>query len=170
MKAHGGEGENPPALREFISCVSTLQETTFFNVVCFADAAAQFSEDSVPASARNVEAAISWARERFRRPHANGSLPVPEGSSGPSRLDLGMQTALQDNPQAVLLISDGQPMVRDGNRSLPHAAILTRISAAMPEYTEPPVVHTIATRKAGSGFLRQLAAEFRGEYRTAASE
>ncbi len=170
MRAQDGAEENPPALREFINCVTTLEAAAYFNVVCFADGAAKFREDSVPATAENVAAAVAWARERIRRPHSDASLAVPKDSGGTSRLDLGLLAALHDRPQEVLLISDGQPVVRNGGRSLPQDAILARISAAVPEYATAPVIHTIATRAAGSGFLRRLAVEFHGEYRSAAGD
>ena len=170
MRAQDGAGENPSALREFINGVTTLNAAAYFNVVCFADSAAKFREDSVPATAENVAAAVGWARERFRRPHSGDPLTVPKDSGGTSRMDLGMLAALHDRPQEVLLISDGCPVVREGNRSLPHGVIMARIRAAVPEYAAAPVIHTIATREAGGGFLRRLAAEFQGEYRSAAGD
>jgi hypothetical protein len=162
--------DNPAPLREFINCASTLPPEAFFNVVCFAGEAEKFREDSVRATADNIAAAVVWAREKFRRPRSNAALPVPAGTSGTSRLDLGLSAALQECPREVLLISDGQPLVREGNRSLPHAVILAGVRAAVPDYKASPVIHTIAMRESGSGFLRRLAAEFGGDYRSAVSE
>ena len=169
MRAQGGT-ENPPALREFINVVTALPAEGFFSVVCFCDEAALFREESVPATPENTAAAVAWARERFRRPHSGNALPVPAGTAGTSRLDLGISAALAGRPAEVLLISDGCPVVREGGRSLPHGAILARISASVPDNMAAPVLHTIATGTHGSGFLSRLAAEFDGHYRSAASD
>ncbi len=170
MRAKGGAEENPPPLREFISCVSTLRADVFFNVVCFAGKVEQSSGDSLTATPENVASAVAWARNKFRQPRFDEAPPAPAGTSGTSRLDLGLHAALQHRPQEVLLISDGQPVVREGNRSLPHGAILAGVRTAVPDYAESPVIHTIAMRESGSGFLRRLAADFGGTYRSAASD
>jgi hypothetical protein len=169
MRANGG-GENSPALREFIATIATLPAGAFFNVICFSRTATQFREDRIPVTPTNAAEAVAWARECFHAPRTGKSLPVPEGSSGSSRLDLGISAALQDQPDEVILISDGQPMVRDGNRSLSHDAILARVSGGLPDSTVPPVIHAIATREAGSGFMSRLAREFRGQYRIAGND
>ena len=157
---------NPPALREFVRCVQQLPPGASFNVICFANSTARFREASVPATADNMDAAMAWAREQFHQPQTYSSQSVPDDTAGASRIDLGLAAALREAPQTVLLISDGQPVVRAAGRSLPHAEILARISEAT-DCATAPVIHAIATRTEGSGFLRRLAAEYGGEYRQA---
>lgn len=170
MRAHRGAEANPPALREFIRCVQELPADASFNVICFARAALRFREGSLPATSQNRAAAVAWACAQFRQPHSRDTGPVPEDTGGGSRFDLGLIAALRDAPRTVLLISDGQPVVRAGGRSLPQSAILAHIGNALLDYNTRPAIHTIATRPEGSGFLQKLAAECGGEYHNAAAK
>jgi hypothetical protein len=79
-------------------------------------------------------------------------------------MDAGLQAAMECNADEVILISDGRPVVREGNRSLSQSAILARMREAV-SGSRRPVIHTLSTSMAESGFLRKLAEDFAGEYR-----
>ncbi len=174
MGARGGDGADPAALREFVSCISTLSADIRFNVVCFAENACAFREAQVPATPENVADAVDFARVMFRDsrsvPEGAVLFGAGEGSSGTSRVDLGMKAAFAGRPGEVLLISDGCPVVRQGSRSLLRNEVLLAIGRGAPSDGRLPVLNTIAMSSGGGGFLRRLAADFEGQFRSAAPD
>ena len=174
MGARGGDGADSAALREFVSCIYTLSPDIRFNVVCFAENACAFRDAGVPATPENVAAAVNFARTLYRDsksvPEGAVLFGAAEGSSGTSRVDLGMKAAFAGRPDEVLLISDGCPVVRQGSRSLLRNEVLLAIGHGVPGDGRLPVLHTIAISSGGSGFLRRLAADFEGQFRSAAPD
>ncbi len=151
--------------RELADGLSRLSEGTQFNVVCFASEAVSFRKTSVQATPKTTAAATAFVEELLRDPGRLSGGPASANGGGTSRLDAGLLASFQNHPDEIVLISDGGAVVREGNRSLPRHEILTRIRQALPEDDAAPKIHTISLNPAGSGFLRQLAADFEGEYR-----
>lgn len=175
MRKHDGTGGDPAALWDFVACVRALHAASSFNVVCFSNTAAKFRTECVPVTAENVHAAVAWAHERFRAPQCGEAMPVPGGSSGTSRFDMAMSAALGEDPQKIFVISDGQPVVREGGHSLPEAAILAKISRSLTSCNTRPEMQTINTamtdrRSDRGGFLQRLEEQFRKRQRSVTAD
>ena len=158
---------------EVAVCFRQLWSARTFNVVCFSHTAVKFRSEGIPVTAENIWAATGWVKERCRAPRGDFSPEVPRGTGGPSRLDLGLQTALCENPGRLFLISDGRPVIREAGQSLSRAAMLERISKALLQAEREPYLEIIDTAAPGTlasgGFLRELVDRCGGTYRKAGS-
>ncbi|HEX2748676.1 MAG TPA: hypothetical protein VHM91_11800 [Verrucomicrobiales bacterium] len=151
--------------RELATGLSRLSAGTLFNVVCFGSQAASFRKASVRATPETTAAATAFVEKLLSDPGPLSGTPASDHGGGTSRLDAGLLASFQNHPDEIVVISDGGAVVREGNRSLSRHEIFARIRGGLPEDGTAPTIHTVSLNPAGSGFLRQLAEDFEGEYR-----
>ncbi len=136
--------------KELIETIERLPENAQFNVIWFNQEVGAFSEDLVPANARNKTKAINFVRA-FK-------------AEGETYTDHALLRAFETNKlRAIFLLSDGAPK-RDDER-LPVEPILEWVREA--NRFARVRVHTIGFEQAGSKmrkFMSRLAGQNHGEY------
>ncbi len=179
--------------KEIEKTINALSPRVKFNIVCYANDADLFKANSVPANAKNKKDALaymegyfgagSWNRTRTEQYGEKGTdadgiayIPMPpgkvealQGTSGGSRIELGVIIALQMKPSAVFVLSDGEPNTRRRGKRLSHRQIIDTVED---EYQRifgtkkgSVKVNTISINGEGEKFLRDIARSFGGRHK-----
>jgi hypothetical protein len=179
--------------REIEKTVNALSPASRFNLVCYSNDADLFKPEPVPASPENKAAAIEfmkgyfgagpWTRTRTEQFGNKGTDPLGiaytsvlpqdvkglEGTSGSSRIELGLLVALQMEPSSVFVLSDGSPNTTRNNRLVSHANLISIVRDRHDEIFQrgdaPVTIGTISIKGEGEKFLKDIAREFKGKHK-----
>lgn len=176
--------------KEYDRTIKALKPSMKFNVVCYADSADAIWEKSVAASTENKNHAIEFFKDYYSsnfnktRTQTFGNkgedrkgikyYPVPpervkelKGTSGGSRVDLGVVFAMESKPSTIFCLSDGEPSTSKGGSKLSDTAIFKLIRDAYEEIYggKKLEINTLSIDGQGEAFMKKLAKEFGGKYK-----
>ncbi len=195
MIRNAGQGGIASIREELKRAIDGMSAGTSFNIVCFGLEADGFQEKSVKANKENKEAAV-----KFMSPYYGGAggfgrtrtesfgtkgidnegtkyLPIQlsqfeelVGTSGGSRIDLGLMAAFKQRPSSIFVLSDGAPGTNKGGEKVPYPQLVEMIkkSAQAIYKTYLPTVNTIAIdgiTNDEENFLKSLSAAFNGKHK-----
>ncbi len=178
------------AIRKELSlAINAMASNTQFNIICFGQDADVFRPISVNATAENKHAAIKFfdfyykgprtRTEKFGKSGKDGEggefvgvkpedVKGLEGTSGGSRMDLGLTMAFQRQASTVFLLSDGHPGTQRDGKKLDLGDLLKFIGKKHDEFTKgltKTVINTISVNEEAEPFLRKVAAKFDGKHK-----
>ncbi len=182
--------------KEISKTINGLPALTSFNLICYANDADLFAEKPVLASADNKKAALKfmegyfgkgpWLKTRTMEygkagkdkegikyiPRAPNDVPELEGTSGGSRIDLGLILAFKQKPSAVFILSDGAPSTRLNGKPLDDRDIVNFIEDVYQEIygkgnqmTGSVTVNSVSINGLGENFLRDISRTFNGKHK-----
>ena len=181
--------------REINRTINGFSAETRFNIICYANNADAFRKDSVPATKQNRVDALKFMDAYFDSDNFNktrtmsfggnsekgnkdddGIAFVPiyadeveglEGTSGGSRIELGVVAAMERMPSTIFVLSDGEPNTRKNNRPIPHDDLVDLIKENHQRLYKGRklVINTLSIRNLGEGFLRKVSGAFHGRHR-----
>ncbi|MEZ5323964.1 MAG: hypothetical protein R3F19_02745 [Verrucomicrobiales bacterium] len=183
------------AIRKEISkTINSFGTSTSFNIICYADDADAFRKESVPATRENIREAIKFMEpyfdpEKLYRTRtqafagaADGSedpwgsqffaiypdqVKGLEGTSGGSRIELGIVAAMERLPSTIFVLSDGEPNTRDANGTIPQGELIKLVETNYERLYigRKLVINTLSIKDLGENFLKQISATFNGRHR-----
>lgn len=194
MPRNCGEKGIAAIRREINRTINGFSEKTLFNIICYADDADAFRRDSVPATPQNRQDALKFMEpyfdpDRMNRtrtqtfqgdpdgaedPWGNAYLPIYpgdvsglEGTSGGSRIELGIVAAMERLPSTIFVLSDGAPNTRNADGVVSHEKLVELIAENYKRlYTgRKVVINTLSIRKLGEEFLTKISSTFNGRHR-----
>jgi hypothetical protein len=194
MPRNCGENGIAAIRREIIRTINGFSRGTRFNIICYANDADAFRPTSVPATSQNKAAAIRFMRIYFDEekldltrtqtfggeakgaedPSGIGYMPIYadgvkglEGTSGGSRIELGLVAAMQSQPSTIFVLSDGEPITTRGNTILSHSELITIIRDNYNRIYQGKklVVNTLSIHNLGEKFLREVSFTLNGKHR-----
>lgn len=179
--------------KEIAKTVNALAPATRFNIICYANDADLWQEKPVPANAENKKNALAFMDGYFGRgpftrtrteKFANAGvdtegvkyIPMPpdkveilKGTSGGSRIDLGLVLAFEMKPSTVFILSDGAPSTTLNGRRLDLRDILRLIQDKYKEVfgkeANGPTVNSVTINGEGEAFLKDISRAFNGKHR-----
>lgn len=179
--------------REIAKTITALAPNTRFNLVCYANDADLFQEKPVPANAQNKKDALKfmegyfgagpWLRTRTEKygerdkdaegtPYVAmppGKVEALKGTSGGSRIDLGIVLALTMKPSTVFVLSDGEPSTAKAGNRLSQKQIIDLVEDEYKRIYEGSAggvkVNTVSINGQGEKFLRDIARSFGGKHK-----
>jgi len=194
MPRNCGENGIKAIRREISKTINGFTKGTHFNIICYANDADAFRKDSVPATKENKLAAIKFMQIYFDQSRMNrtrtqsfggdsggakdpSGIPyVPiypemveglEGTSGGSRIELGVVAAMERMPSTIFVLSDGDPNTRRGNRPVDHGELVELIKKNYSRIYKGRklTINTLSIRNLGENFLRKISGAFNGRHR-----
>ncbi|MDA0810787.1 MAG: VWA domain-containing protein [Verrucomicrobia bacterium] len=180
--------------REINKTINSFGSSTSFNIICYADDADAFRKESVPATKDNIKEAIKFMEpyfnpEKVQRTRTQAFAGDPEGSedpwgsrfyaiypgqieglegtSGGSRIELGIVAAMELLPSTIFVLSDGEPNTRNENGKVPHEELIKLVEANYKRLYEGRklVINTLSINDQGEKFLTQISDTFNGRHR-----
>lgn len=194
MPRNCGEKGIAAIRKEIKKTINSFSSKTLFNLICYANDADAFRKESVPATKENIKAAIAFMDPYFdmeRMPRTRtqsfggdpegaedqwgtpyfpiypGDVEGLEGTSGGSRIELGIVAAMERLPSTIFVLSDGEPNTRNDEGRIPHEELIELIKENHKRlYTgRKLVINTLSIRKLGKEFLQQISESFSGRHR-----
>lgn len=164
--------------------INAFRPGSKFNIICFGNLADGFMKKPVSATSKNKKAAIAFMKDYYTRagftrtrtadnvsdkgiPYVKirpGDFKATENTSGGSRYDLALIAALEQEPETVFLLTDGQPSTSRDGRTLSDRDILSLVKKAGRRTggTKRTVVNGISVNGIAKAFLKDIAKAFRG--------
>ena len=194
MPRNCGETGIAAIRREIDKSINGFTKSTRFNIICYADEADAFRMDSVPATKENKVAAMKFMQIYFDQGRVNktrtqsfggdekgakdpsGIEYVPiypetikglEGTSGGSRIELGVVAAMERMPSTIFILSDGSPNTRGANGPVSHDELVKLIKDNHSRIYKGRklIINTVSIRDLGEKFLREISSAFNGRHR-----
>ncbi|MGK0186980.1 MAG: hypothetical protein ACI9R3_002765 [Verrucomicrobiales bacterium] len=194
MPRNCGEDGIAAIRKEINKTINSFTGKTFFNIICYANDADAFRKESVPATKDNIKAALKFMdpyfdRERMPRTRTQsfGGDPdgaedpwgIPyfpiypddieglEGTSGGSRIELGLVAAMERLPSTIFVLSDGDPNTRNADGKVPQEDLIKLVEENHKRlYTgRRLVINTLSIRDLGEKFLKEISKTFKGRHR-----
>lgn len=187
--------EGIEAIRKEISkTVNALAPATRFNIITYANDADLWRDKPVPANAENKRDALAFMEGYFGRgpftrtrtekfaeagvdsegvkyvPMPPNKVEILRGTSGGSRIDLGLVLAFEMKPSTVFILSDGAPSTTLDGRRLDQRDILRLVKDKYDEVFAKesgsgPTVNSVTINGEGEAFLKDISRTFNGKHR-----
>jgi len=165
----GLEGMNRVKMR-INKVIDALNEQTLFSLIVFADEGAAWKPEMVPATAKNKQDAklflqpfnTSFEQAGVVRGNLQPSDKGLKALGGTTRLDLALTAAFQHGADTILIISDGEPLVRKE----PTAEQLAEWNARMEQWrreNEAALARAAAVNTGGGAVGSNQPVEYREE-------
>jgi len=180
--------------REINKTINGFSSKTHFNIICYANDADAFRQQSVPATKENRKAALKFMEpyfnpEKMTRTRTQafggdtegaedpwGSVYYPiypdeveglEGTSGGSRIELGIVAAMERLPSTIFVLSDGDPNTRNADGKVPYDDLIKLVAENYKRLYggRKLVINTLSIRNLGEQFLKEISKTFRGRHR-----
>ena len=193
MPRNCGENGISAIRREVNKTINGFSARTRFNIICYANDADAFAKESVPATTANKVAAMKFMQIYFSMERVNRtrtatfggsedgaedpdgvpyypiypeSLSGLEGTSGGSRIELGVVAAMERMPSTIFVLSDGAPSTTRDGRSLGHDDLVDVIRENYRRIYKGRklTINTLSIRNLGEGFLRKISQAFHGRH------
>ncbi|GAB4157425.1 MAG: hypothetical protein Kow00107_06680 [Planctomycetota bacterium] len=139
---------------ELIRVIRSLKSDTYFNIIGFETNILRWRDGQVQATKENREAAISWVS----RLEPTGGTNIFDALEAAFGLQAGKYAM---TPDTIFLLSDGSP---GAGRITDPAEILEEIGRI--NRTRNVIIHTIGVGTGGEAFLKSLAEQNGGIYRS----
>ena len=194
MPRNCGEKGIAAIRREISKTINSFGSSTSFNIICYADDADAFRKESVPATKDNIKEALKFMEpyfdpEKINRTRTQAFAGDPEGSedpwgstfyaiypdqvkglegtSGGSRIEMGIVAAMERLPSTIFVLSDGEPNTRNDNGKIPHEELIKLVEVNYERLYEGRklVINTLSINNLGEKFLKQIYDTFNGRHR-----